>query len=276
MANITRASFNGDPFPHDVVGQILNIGLAGAPIFDTFTRRTTTRGTVSFPVGDPDGFGWVAELGEIPAVAPGDDTAVAAVTKLAGMILLSNESIGDTEMNLTSEVGRLIRESMAATADTDLCYGVTPAAPEAPAGYFGDLTSVSEASLRASVVAAAADILAAGGTPTTVILSPALWAAEMTRRETTPTAVGALFDDLGLGLDVKVAATLTATDGLVIDRAGCFGIIRTDYSIEASTDGGTAWTHDGVSLRVKARLAAAIPAPSKHARSIAVDAPAPG
>ena len=271
MANVTRTSWNGQPFPHEVVGEILNLGLAGAPIFDTFTRRTTSRGTVAFPVGDPSGFDWVAELGEIPSVDPGDDTAVAAVAKLAGMILLSNESIGDSELNLTDEVGRLIRESMASKADTDLVYGVTPAAPEAPAGFFGDLTAVSEASLRASVVAAAADILAAGGTPTTVLLSPALWAAEMTRRESTPTAVGALFDDLGLGLDVRVAATLEATDGMVIDKAGCFGIIRTDFSIEATTDGGQAWTHDGVSLRVKARLAAAIPAPAKHARAIAVD-----
>jgi hypothetical protein len=271
MANIDSTSFNAHPFPPEVVSEILHIGLAGAPVFDSLTPRTTSRGSLVFATGDPSGFDWVAELGEIPAVDPGDDSAAVAVTKLAGLLLLGNEAIGDSELNLTSEVGRIISESMAAKADVDLLYGVTPAAPEAPVGVFDDLTNVSEATLRASVVAAASDIMTAGGTPTTVILSPALWAAEMTRRETTPSAVGALFDDLGLGLDVKVAATLTATDGLVIDKAGCFGILRNDYSIEASSQAGTAWTHDGVSLRVKARLAMAIPSPAKHARSIAVD-----
>ena len=92
MANITRASFNGDPFPHDVVSQILNVGLAGAPVFDSLTRRTTSRGSLVFATGDPSGFDWTAELGEIPAVDPGDDSAVVSVAKLAGLLLLSKES----------------------------------------------------------------------------------------------------------------------------------------------------------------------------------------
>jgi len=270
MANIDSTSFNAHPFPPEVVSEILHIGLAGAPVFDSLTPRTTSRGSLVFAVAAPSGFDWVAELGEIPAVDPGDDSAAVAVTKLAGLLLLGNEAIGDTELNLTSEVGRLISEGMAAKADVDMLYGPATPNPAAPVGVFDDLTSVEEASLRASVVAAAADIMAAGGTPNIVILSPALWAAEMTRREATPTAVGPLFSDLGIPLDVRVAATLKPTDALVLDKSGCFGIIRNDYSIEASSQAGTAWTHDGVSLRVKARLAMAIPSPAKHARSIAV------
>lgn len=275
MANITRASFNGDPFPHDVVSQILNVGLAGAPIFDSLTRRTTSRGSLVFATGDPSGFDWTAELGEIPAVDPGDDSAVVSVTKLAGMLLLSNESIADPDLNLTGEVGRLVRESMAAKADVDLLYGVTTPAPEAPVGVFDDLAVVDAITLRAAVLDAAAAIMGAGGMPNVVLLSPALWAAEMTRREAQAAATGPLFSDLGLPLEVKVAHTLKATDALVLDNTGCFAVVRNDFSIEASGTSGDAWTHDGVSLRIKARLAMAIPSPSKHARALTVTPAAP-
>lgn len=267
MANITSASFNTDVFPPEVVGQIINTALEGAPIFDSLTRRTTGRGSLVFPTGDPSGFDWIGELGEIPAVDPGDDSAVVSVAKIAGQLLLSNESVADQELNLTSEVGRLVRESMAAKADTDLTYGTGPA-PE-PVGFLPGLTPVVNTTLRGAVIDACSEILAAGGTPTTVLLSPAQWAAEMRRREETYTAGGALFADLGIPLQVKVAHTLEADDGLVLDKAGCFGIVRSDYSIEASSEGGSAWSHDGISLRIKARLAVAIPAPDKHIRAVA-------
>src|SRR5690606_5227324 len=65
MANITSASFGADAFPPEVVGQIINTALEGAPIFDSLTRRTTGRGSLVFPTGDPSGFDWIGELGEI-------------------------------------------------------------------------------------------------------------------------------------------------------------------------------------------------------------------
>lgn len=272
---ITSASFNGDVFPTDVVGEILATGLAGAPVFAALTQRTTTRRSMTFATGSPDGFDWTAELGTIPTVDPGDDSVVVSLAKISGMLLLSNEAVADSELNLTGEVGRLIAESMAAKADLDLVYGddgVPTANAASPAGFFDDLTNVEETTLRASVVKACADIMTAGGTPRAVLLSPTLWADEMTRRETTPTAVGPLFADLGIPLAVTVASTLKATDALVLDTAGCFALTNTDYSIEASTEAGEAWSRDGLSLRVKARLAVAIPAPARHARSIAVDA----
>ena len=269
MANITRASFSSKVFASDVVSEILNTGLAAAPIFSAFTERRTDRQSVTFPTGDPSGFDWIADLDTIPAVDPGDGALVASVAKIAGMLLLSNESITDSELNLTSEVGRLIAESMAPKADTELVYGPPAANAAAPAGFYAGLTKVTKPTLRAAVVDAASGIMAAGGTPNVVLLSPALWADEVNRREAT-TAGSGLLDDLGIPLTVGVAATLKPTDALVFDRAGCFGILRTDFSIEASTEAGDAWTKDGVSLRVKARLGAAIPAPAKHARSIAV------
>lgn len=267
---ITTASFNGDVFPPDVVSQIFHLGLSKAPIFDSLTRRTTSRSSLVFATANPSGFGWTEELGLIPTVDPADDSAVVSVLKLAGQILLSNESVGDSELNLTTEVARLIGESMSARADIDLCYGVTPPASEAPVGFFDALTTVDSTTLRGAVVDAASAILTAGGNPDTVLMSPALWAAETIRRESQPTATAALFADLGIPLKVKVAATLAATDALVFDSTGAFGVIRNDFSIEASDSAGDAWSRDGVSLRVKARLAVAVPSPAKSMRALTV------
>lgn len=267
---MTTASFDGKPFPADVVAQILNTALAGAPVFNSLTRRTTTRHSIVFPVAAPDGFDWVAELGVIPGVDLHDDSAVAVPAKIAGNIVLSNESVADAALNLTAEVGRLIRESMVAKVDTDVTYGVV-ANTAAPAGFFAALPDVEGDTLRAGVVTAAAEIMAAGGTPNVVLISPALWSTEVTRRETVPAGSG-LLSDLGIPLEVKVASTLKPSDALVLDSTGCFGIVRSDYSIEASTDAPGAWERDGVALRVKARLAAAVPAPAIHARSVTVTA----
>lgn len=268
MADVSLASFAGEPFPRDIVRSILNLGLAGAPVFDTFTRMSTNRSSVAFPTSDPTGFDWVSELGEIPATDLGDDAEIAVPAKIAGRLLVSNEAVGDSEFPLASEIGRLIRDGLAAKADADLVYGTGPA-PE-PTGFYSALTVGGGATLRAAVVDAVAQILAAGGTPTHVILSPSLWQDEMDRREETQVATGPLFADLGVPLAVSVAATLQEGDGLVLDKAGCYGVVRNDASIEASRESGDAWSHDAVSLRVKARLAVAIPAPAKAIRSLAV------
>jgi hypothetical protein len=93
----------------------------------------------------------------------------------------------------------------------------------------------------------------------------------MVRRETAPNVSGPLLADLGLNLDVRVAATLKPGDALVLDRSKAFAITRSDWSIEGSREAADAWSHDAVSLRVLARLAVAIPTPAKHARALAVN-----
>lgn len=269
MADVTTQSFDGLVVPDEITTPILNTGLTGAPVFSTFTRRTTDSHAVVFPAAEPNGFSWVAQLGAIPDIDPHDSAVVVSPAKLGGLLLLSNESIADSAYPLTDEIGRLIKESMAPKADRDILYGDS-GNPAAPPALLDSLDTATGPTLRAAVVDAAAAIMSNGGTPTNVILSPALWAAEMERREDTPHVTGPLLADLGLNLTVSVAATLHNDDALVIDKAGCFGIIRKDYSIEVSRETTQAWTHDGLSLRVLARLAAAIPSPAKHARAVAV------
>lgn len=268
---ISRESFNsGSIFPQDVTRSILAAGLQGAPIFSALTQRTTSRGQVVFATSNPSGFDWTAELGEIPVVDPGDDALVVSVAKIAGRILLSNEAVGDTDMPLADEVGRVIAGGLAAKADRDLVYGDVGNAA-APGGFFDGLPTADGDDLRAAVVTAAGEIMGNGGTPNLVVLSPAGWAAEMQRREATYVGAAPLFADLGItDLQVVVAASLDDGDALVLDRAGCFAVLRSDYSIEASRETSEAWSRNGVSLRVQARLAAAIPTPAVHARAITV------
>jgi hypothetical protein len=268
---IDSSSFNsGAVFPKDVVRSILTAGLQGAPVFSSLTQRTTDRGQVVFPTSDPSGFDWTAELGEIPTVTPGDDALIVSVAKIAGRILLSNESIADADLPIATEIGRVIAGSMAAKADADLVYGDV-GNPAAPTGFFDSLPTADGDDLRAAVVTAAGEIMGAGGSPNVVVLSPAGWAAEMQRREATYVGAAPLFADLGLtDLQVVVAATLADGDALVLDKAGCFAVLRSDYSIEASRETTEAWSRNGVSLRVQARVAAAIPTPAVHARAITV------
>lgn len=265
---VTTESFDGLVVPHDIARTIINTGLAGAPVFSTFTRRTTDSNAVVFPTAEPDGFDWVAQLGPIPDVDPHDSAVVVSPAKLGGLLLLSNESIADSAFPIADELGRMIKDSMAPKADRDILYGNPN--PAAPTALFDSLDTATGPTLRAAVVDAAASIMGAGGSPSHVLLSPALWAAEMERREDTPHVTGPLLADLGLNLTVTVAATLQDSDALVIDKSGCFGVVRSDYTIEASREAAQAWTHDGISLRVLARLAATIPAPGKHARAVAV------
>ena len=91
----TTGSWQGAPFPADVQRYFLNKLLEGAAFANSLTRLPTSSGTVIFPLVAPEGAGWVRETQQLPAIDPNDDVATAAVSKLGGLVELSNESIGD-------------------------------------------------------------------------------------------------------------------------------------------------------------------------------------
>ena len=105
---ITRASFDGVPFPPQVVNQIINLLVSGSPFANALTRFPTSNQSVAWPVAAPTGQAWVAELGTIPTVVPNDDSYIIAVKKLAGILTLSNESIADSVFNIDSALGLLL------------------------------------------------------------------------------------------------------------------------------------------------------------------------
>lgn len=272
--NLTRASFGGSLFNPEVTAKIIGLGLAGAPLFAAMTRRTTNKSSVVFGTAAPTGFDWVPEAGLIPGIDLASDKLIVAPSKLAGILSLSNESLSDSEFNLTNELGRLIAASMAPAVDSGILYGDPVGGnPASPTGFFDAIDEVEKSTLRSAVVGACAEMMGAGGTPTHVFLTAEMWAAELDRRETVVGGSGPILADLGLDLKVGICPSLTTGNGLVIDAAGCFGIVRTDFSIDSTDQADAAFKYDSTLLRVKARLAAAIPDPDRSARSIAVTAP---
>lgn len=271
MANVSTASFDGKVFPPDVTTQILSAGLEGAPFFSNLTPRPTTAGSVVFPTADPSGFGWVNELAEFPDLDASAAGAVFATYKIGGILLLSNEAIRDSQLNVTAELSRVIRGSLAAQVDSGVLYTDGTADPgAAPTGVVGALDTATGATLRAAAIDACGQIMAAGGSPSHAFLSPAMWQAEAERREDVGAGAGVL-DDLGVNLTVVIVPGLHATDSLIVDTAGAFSIINTDSEILVSDTNDTAMRRDAVAFRVKSRVNVAIPVPAKTARALAVD-----
>jgi hypothetical protein len=270
---LSRADFDGNIFPNDITRQIVNAGLSGAPFFDALTRRQTNRSQVVFGTAAPTGFAWTGELQDLPDLDANSDSVVIAPAKIGGLLLMSNESLRDAEVNLTGELGRVVAESLAPAVDAGCLYGEELNAA-APVGIVGALDAVDGATLRAAMIAAAGEMMRAGGVPNTAFVSPELWAAEAARRESTSAGSGVL-DDLGIPLTTIVVPSLQATDALLVDTRQAFGVVSVDAEIKMSADSDTAMKKDGVLLRITARVNAVIPVPDKAARAITVTAPEP-
>ena len=66
---------------------------------------------------------WLAEMQPFPEANMGDDAYVVGVAKLGQVLDMSNESVGDTEINLTSELARLLRDGVSRDLDLGLLLG---------------------------------------------------------------------------------------------------------------------------------------------------------
>jgi HK97 family phage major capsid protein len=104
---IATRSFGGAPFPPEVVNQIIDLLISGAPWAASLTRQPTTRNSVVWPTAKPSGWSWLNELDKFPTVDVGDGVYEAIPRKLGGLVDLSNESVGDAAINL---VGLLARD----------------------------------------------------------------------------------------------------------------------------------------------------------------------
>jgi hypothetical protein len=186
---------------------------------------------------------------------------------MAGNILISSESLADNTFDLAAGIGDAIKGSMGPQVDVGTLYG--GAAPEEPTGVYPSLANVTGSTLRAAVIAAAAAIMGSGGEPSTVFVTPAMWAEEMSR-ETAGGPVNTGTDLVIAGLRAVVVPSLADDDGIVADTSRCYGVVRQDFRAELNTQSDQAWSRDGAQLRVIARLAAVIPAPVSAARSITV------
>jgi hypothetical protein len=211
----------------------------------------------------------VAELGVIPEVDAGDAAVLAVPVKLAGNILLSNESVSDNEFDLLTGIGDAIARGMGTKVDDGVLDG--DGTDASPVGVFDSLDNVGGSTLREAAITGAAEVMDNGGNPDVLFVTPAMWGVEMSR-ETTAGPVFNGTDLTILGLRVVVVPKLHAGDAIVADTSRCYGIVRSDPRIEANSHSDAAWSRDGTQVRVITRVAAIIPDPASAARSLTVAA----
>ena len=127
-APITGGSFAGVPFPPDVQARIINLLIDSAPFAAGLTRQPTNRSAVAWPTAKPSNAAWLNELQPFPEANMGDDAYVVGVAKLGQVLDMSNESVGDSSINLSEELARLLRDGLSRDLDLGLLLG-GPAPP---------------------------------------------------------------------------------------------------------------------------------------------------
>jgi HK97 family phage major capsid protein len=255
-------------WPPDVAA-IVNLLVGGAPFSNTLTRYPTTRHEVAFPTASPDRPGWTAEGAPLPVIGLHDDADIVATAKLGEIVLLSNESVADTTVNLTAQVGDLLKDSASAELDHGLLYGAGP--PE-PRGVVAAAPAVDGADLAAAVTAAIGQIGNAGGNATHLAAKPSVLA---NARNTRATPGGQLLfpDGIGAAFGLTEVGVPELADALVYDQSRSWLVVRQDFAVELSRD--YAFASDSVAVRVRGRFAVGIPAINKTIRKVTVAGAAP-
>jgi HK97 family phage major capsid protein len=263
-AGVTTGSFSGVPFPIDAQAKIIDLLISGSPFANSLTRQPTNRSQIGWPTVAPTGAGWVKELDPIPAVDLNDEGYVVAVCKLAGIVDLSNESVGDASFNLTASLGQVLQDSLSHDLDNGLLHG--SGTPPEPVGVIGVAASTTGASLYAAAMKARGEVGDAGGTADTVAASGAAFATADSTTGTTGELVYPNGVAAALGLSAVTVPGLTTP--LVYDSTRCYLVVRNDVMVEFSRDWHFAL--DATSMRIKGRFAAAIPAPAKSIRKLTI------
>ncbi len=262
---LTTADFGGVPFPPQVQAQIVNLLIGGAPFASSLTRQPTTRRSIAWPTASPTGWAWLPELGLIPEVDLQDGAVIVVVAKLAGLVTISNEAVTDSEANLTNSLSTLLTDSLSRDLDLGLLNGTGPPQPD---GVVPAAPNVDAPDLLTGVATAMGEIGDAGGAPDTLAVSGATLAAENAKAGAT-----GLFYPSGfataVGLKPVVVPALASP--LVYDSKRCFLVVNgRDSEVAVSND--YAFAKDAATLRVKARVAAGIPAPAKSIRKLTIAA----
>ena len=194
------------------------------------------------------------------------------MSRLSGSILVSLESVDDSDFPLTQQVSQTIVDTFSNKLDRDLLGAAGPA--PLPTGILSVAAEVTAADWQLAAVAAKAQIATAGGQASHIALSPAVLGEIESAR-----------DDLGRQLYPDAATTFAglatvpavgATQPVVYDQGRCWLVINRDYTVDVSRETQSAWSHFAASIRCVARFALAVPQPSKAARKLAVTEPETG
>lgn len=261
---VGSGSFQGTLVPADVQARIVTLLIEQAAFANSITRLPTRSSTVAFPVAEPSGAAWLAELERIPLMSLNDSAVVVAVAKLAGLVDVANETMADSVFNLTDQFTVLLRDSLSRQLDEGLLFG--QGAPE-PQGVVAAAPAASGDDMLSAVLAARGAIGDAGGRATTLAASGAWFAAADNARD----ASSALLWPRGIA-DISGLEPVTVPGldpPLVYDRDRVYCVVNGELSsVEMSTD--YRFEYDAVTFRVKARVACAVPDPARAIRRLDV------
>ena len=258
-------------YPADINARVLAVVTGGAPFAGTCTRLPTNRSKVSFPILDSADPAWSAELDLIPDLAPTQTAYEVAVSRLNGSLLISRESIDDTDYPVTQQTELAIEERFSAKLDRDFVQGAGPA--PAPTGILSVATASDGTDLLLAAVKAKGDIGTSGGTATHIALSPHFVAQLESLKDTTGAQ---LYPDAATTFaGLAVVNTVAATQPFVFDKSRCYLVVSRDFSADISDQTDAAWSRYAVSLRIVGRFALAIPQPLKATRKLTVAGIAP-
>lgn len=160
-----REEFYGTHLRPEQTLMLVNAIIAGGQFSNTLSRVNSNAASIVFPVlSGVDEPQWTAELAAIPWLDLEGKPLVVAPTRLSGIVLISVESFRDGGLNITQQVQAGLQAKFSFVVDRDLLIGDGQA--QTPAGLIPAAPAVSADSLWTAVIAAKAQISAAGGTPT--------------------------------------------------------------------------------------------------------------
>ena len=157
-------------FGPDFQRNVLSAIVGGAPFSRACTPLPTQRTAVAFGMLDPADPAWIAELDQIPDLAGSQSTYEAAVSKLAGTILISRESFDDADFPVTQATEQVLQDTFSHKLDKDLIGAAGPA--PIPTGLLSVAAAADGTDIELAAVAAKASIGTAGGQASHFVVSP--------------------------------------------------------------------------------------------------------
>jgi HK97 family phage major capsid protein len=270
VPGVTQPPWPG-AFPADFQLRILTTIVGGSPFARSCTPLPTQRTAVAFGILDANDPAWIAELDQIPDLAKGQSAYEVAVSKLAGSILVSQESIDDSDFPITQAVSQALNDTFSHKLDKDLIGGAGPA--PTPTGILSVAAASDGTDLELAAVQAKADIGGSGGTATSICMSPHFLGELEGARDTLGRA---LYPDAATTFaGLATVVSVSATQPFVYDATRCWLVTRKDFTADVTPFTDAAWSHYAQSLRIVGRFALAVPQPSKACRKLTVAGVAP-
>jgi HK97 family phage major capsid protein len=271
---VSTGSFEGYPFPAEVLAMVWTTLLTGSPFAQALTPLPTSSGRVAFPVVAPTGGDWVAEGAPLPETDLHDSAYVIGCCKLAALMALSNESLSDEVVPISALVGQAIQASLGPVMDDGLLHG--DGTPPQPDGIMSHVTAAAAGTdFRHAVITAAGELGDAGASASNLVAfaKPSTIAAEWARTAVSSgvplhpdsPAGGAM--TIGQGIRM-VGVPKMGADVLVADVSQCFLVVRESLQLELSNQ--YFFGSDSAALRIKTRVAVGCPTPLKSLRKIVI------